>query len=155
MARDTDTHGCIGSNCYSRNIFHDDLTSRKGEKTMNGKRGVSPGIVLLILLAISITITVAVSYWMGGISSQYTETVVLEKDEPITLHNTTITYRGFKRAGILGVDCIVILEVASDGSVKTREIKNPIGKKTLVDDLKLNITNFGKKRLRFFDVTPS
>jgi flagellin-like protein len=36
------------------------------------KRAVSPVIATVILVAVAITIAVAVSYWMGGISSQYT-----------------------------------------------------------------------------------
>lgn len=36
------------------------------------RKAVSPVIVTVILVAIAITITVAVSFWMGGISSQYT-----------------------------------------------------------------------------------
>ena len=36
------------------------------------RRAVSPVIATVILVAVAITIAVAVSYWMGGISSQYT-----------------------------------------------------------------------------------
>ena len=35
-------------------------------------RGVSPVIATVILVAVAITVAVAVSYWMAGISSQYT-----------------------------------------------------------------------------------
>jgi len=35
-------------------------------------RGVSPVIATVILVAVTITVAVAVSYWMSGISSQYT-----------------------------------------------------------------------------------
>ena len=36
-------------------------------------RAVSPVIATVILVAVAITIAVAVSYWMSGISSQYTQ----------------------------------------------------------------------------------
>lgn len=36
------------------------------------RRGVSPVIATVILVAVAITVAVAVSYWMAGISSQYT-----------------------------------------------------------------------------------
>ena len=36
-------------------------------------RGISPVIASVILVAVAITIAVAVSYWMSGISSQYTK----------------------------------------------------------------------------------
>ncbi len=37
------------------------------------KRAVSPVIATVILVAIAITVAVAVSYWMGAISLQYTK----------------------------------------------------------------------------------
>jgi len=39
---------------------------------IKNRRAVSPVIATVILVAVAITIAVAVSYWMGGISSQYT-----------------------------------------------------------------------------------
>ena len=37
------------------------------------RKAVSPVIATVILVAVAITIAVAVSYWMGGISGQYTK----------------------------------------------------------------------------------
>ena len=37
------------------------------------RRAVSPVIATVVLVAVAITIAVAVSYWMSGISSQYTQ----------------------------------------------------------------------------------
>lgn len=37
------------------------------------RKAVSPVIATVILVAVAITISVAVAYWMGGISSQYTK----------------------------------------------------------------------------------
>ncbi len=37
------------------------------------RKAVSPVIATVVLVAVAITIAVAVSYWMGGISSQYTK----------------------------------------------------------------------------------
>ena len=41
-------------------------------KTPGKSRGVSPVIATVILVAVAITVAVAVSYWMAGISGQYT-----------------------------------------------------------------------------------
>ena len=37
------------------------------------RKAVSPVIATVILVAVAITVAVGVSYWMGGISSQYTQ----------------------------------------------------------------------------------
>jgi flagellin-like protein len=37
------------------------------------RKAISPVIATVILVAVAITIAVAVSYWMGGITSQYTK----------------------------------------------------------------------------------
>jgi flagellin-like protein len=37
------------------------------------RKGVSPVIATVILVAVAITVAVGTSYWMGGISAQYTE----------------------------------------------------------------------------------
>ena len=42
------------------------------------KKGISPVIATVILVAVAITVSVSVAYWMGGISSLYTR---LEKIE--------------------------------------------------------------------------
>ena len=45
----------------------------KSQKIPRKSRGVSPVIATVILVAVAITVAVAVSYWMSGISSQYTQ----------------------------------------------------------------------------------
>ena len=47
-------------------------------KLLQNRKGVSPIIVTVILVAVGITIAVGVSYWIGGTSSQYT---IFEKVE--------------------------------------------------------------------------
>ncbi len=37
------------------------------------RRGISPVIATVILVAVAITVSVAVAYWMGGIAGQYTK----------------------------------------------------------------------------------
>ena len=37
------------------------------------RRGISPVIATVILVALAITVAIAISYWMSGISSQYTK----------------------------------------------------------------------------------
>jgi flagellin-like protein len=43
------------------------------EMTFRKRKGVSPVIATVILVAVAITVAVGVSYWMGGISAQYTQ----------------------------------------------------------------------------------
>ena len=42
-------------------------------KKSKSRRGVSPVIATVILVAIAITVSVAVAYWMGGIAGQHTK----------------------------------------------------------------------------------
>jgi flagellin-like protein len=49
------------------------------------RKAVSPVIATVILVAVAITVAVGVSYWMGGISSQYTQ---FEKVEIQTGYST-------------------------------------------------------------------
>ncbi len=51
------------------------------------RKAVSPVIATVILVAVAITIAVGVSYWMGGISSQYTQ---FEKVEISTGYATAV-----------------------------------------------------------------
>ena len=52
-------------------------------RVLKSRRGVSPVIATVILVATAITIAVAVAYWMGGITSQYTR---FEKVEIISVY---------------------------------------------------------------------
>ena len=52
------------------------------------RKAVSPVIATVILVAVAITVAVGVSYWMSGISSQYTQ---FEKVEVQTGYATAIT----------------------------------------------------------------
>ena len=52
------------------------------------RKAVSPVIATVILVAVAITISVAVAYWMGGISSQYT------KFEKVEVVNAIVTPSG-------------------------------------------------------------
>ena len=74
-------------------------------RNMKNRKAVSPVIATVILVAVAITVSVAVSYWMGGISSQYTQ---FEKVEIQTGYSTKVT-------GVNGGwDCI--LEIKNTGS---------------------------------------
>ena len=55
-------------------------------------RAVSPVIATVILVAVTITVAVAVSYWMSGISSQYTS---FEKVEIQTGYGTLVPSQGW------------------------------------------------------------
>ena len=52
-------------------------------RVLKSRRGVSPVIATVILVATAITIAVAVAYWMGGITSQYTR---FEKVEVVSAY---------------------------------------------------------------------
>ena len=52
------------------------------------RKAVSPVIATVILVAVAITVAVGVSYWMGGISSQYTQ---FEKVEIQTGYGVAVT----------------------------------------------------------------
>ena len=52
--------------------------TRVKTKLLRAKRGVSPVISTVILVAVAITVAVAVAYWMGGIAGQYTRFEKLE-----------------------------------------------------------------------------
>ena len=51
------------------------------------RKAVSPVIATVILVAVAITISVAVAYWMGGISSQYTKFEKVEVQNAIVTQN--------------------------------------------------------------------
>ena len=42
-------------------------------RNIQSRKAVSPVIATVILVAVAITVSVAVAYWMGGISGQYTK----------------------------------------------------------------------------------
>jgi len=56
------------------------------------RKAVSPVIATVILVAVAITVSVGVSYWMSGISSQYTQ---FEKVEIQTAYSTKTTGSGW------------------------------------------------------------
>ena len=56
------------------------------------RKAVSPVIATVILVAVAITVAVGVSYWMGGISSQYTQFEKVEIQTGYGVYNTTGTY---------------------------------------------------------------
>ena len=56
------------------------------------RKGVSPVIATVILVAVAITIAVGVSYWMGGISSQYTQFEKIEIQTGYAVINASDTY---------------------------------------------------------------
>ena len=60
-----------------------------GMKTIQNlmkRKGVSPVIATVILVAVAITVSVAVAYWMSGIAGQYTSF------EKVEIQSATVTY---------------------------------------------------------------
>ena len=58
-------------------------------RKIRSRKAVSPVIATVILVAVAITVAVAVSYWMGGITSQYTTFEKVEIQSGICTWNTT------------------------------------------------------------------
>jgi archaeal type IV pilus assembly protein PilA len=52
---------------------------------MKNRKGISPVIATVILVAVAITVAIAVSYWMSGITSSYT------KFEKVEIQTATCT----------------------------------------------------------------
>lgn len=55
------------------------------------RKAVSPVIATVILVAVAITVAVGVSYWMGGISSQYTQFEKVEIQTGYATYDSTLT----------------------------------------------------------------
>ena len=53
------------------------------------RKAVSPVIATVILVAVAITVSVGVSYWMGGISSQYTQFEKVEISSGVCSYDST------------------------------------------------------------------
>ena len=56
------------------------------------RKAVSPVIATVILVAVAITVAVGVSYWMGGISSQYTQFEKVEIQTGYATYNSSGSY---------------------------------------------------------------
>ena len=80
------------------------MTNRK-TRLLKAKRGVSPVISTVILVAVAITVAVAVAYWMGGIAGQYT------RFERLTIANPYAVKTDYPSAG-----WNITLNVANTGS---------------------------------------
>jgi len=55
------------------------------------RKAVSPVIATVILVAVAITVSVGVSYWMSGISSQYTQFEKVEIQTGYATYDSTLT----------------------------------------------------------------
>ncbi len=58
---------------------------------MRERKAISPVIATVILVAVAITVAVGVSYWMSGISSQYTQFEKVEIQTGYGTYNSTTT----------------------------------------------------------------
>ena len=59
---------------------------------MRGKRGISPVIATVILVAVAITVAVSVAFWMGGITGQYTRFEKLQVQDPLVSGSASSNY---------------------------------------------------------------
>jgi flagellin-like protein len=63
-----------------------------GLERLRARRAVSPVIAAVVLVAVAITVAVAISFWMGGIVSQFTTFEKLEIQLDICSWNATGGY---------------------------------------------------------------
>ena len=93
-------------------------------RKIRSRKAVSPVIATVILVAVAITVAVAVSYWMGGISSQYTkfekveiQSAICEYIDPTGFWNVTLKMKntGTATASLIAV-FINELEVQNYGN---------------------------------------
>jgi flagellin-like protein len=64
--------------------------SKKENGLLRDKRGISPVIATVILVAVTIVVAVAVAYWMGGIASLYTRYEKIQISSAYAVASTTI-----------------------------------------------------------------
>jgi flagellin-like protein len=79
-------------------------------RNIQSRKAVSPVIATVILVAVAITVSVAVAYWMGGISSQYTQ---FEKVEIQTAYAVRTT----------GIGWNITMEIKNTGSAASTLIR--------------------------------
>jgi len=63
---------------------------KNGMTFMRERKAISPVIATVILVAVAITVAVGVSYWMSGISSQYTQFEKVEIQTGYASYDTTL-----------------------------------------------------------------
>ena len=67
----------------------------KGENgPLRDKRGISPVVATVILVAVTIVVAVAVAYWMGGIAGLYTRFERIEISSAYAVWNATSNVTG-------------------------------------------------------------
>jgi flagellin-like protein len=64
---------------------------KNGMTFMRERKAISPVIATVILVAVAITVAVGVSYWMSGISSQYTSFEKVEIQTGYATYNVSTT----------------------------------------------------------------
>ena len=64
----------------------------KAINQLRKRKGVSPVIATVILVAVAITVSVAVAYWMSGIAGQYTSFEKVEIQQATSTYDDTTNY---------------------------------------------------------------
>jgi len=67
---------------------------RETTRIFKDKRGISPVVATVILMAVTIVVAVAVAYWMGGIAGLYTRFERLEISSAYAVWNATSNQTG-------------------------------------------------------------
>jgi flagellin-like protein len=83
-------------------------------KMSTKRRGISPVIATVILVAVAITVAVAVAYWMSGIAGQYTSFEKVEiqsgyavKDDPFTGWSLILTLKNSGTSTATLINCFI------------------------------------------------
>jgi len=63
-------------------------------KTHVNRKGISPVIATVIIVAVTITVAIAISFWMGGIAGLYT------RFEKLEITYATVTYEILRSTGL-------------------------------------------------------
>jgi len=93
-------------------------------KILRKRRAVSPVIATVILVAVTITVAVAVSYWMSGISSQYTKFEKIEIQSGWSVKDSTNSR------------WIITMELKNSGTTDATLTR------CFVNDIPLNVTGY-------------
>jgi len=96
-------------------------------KMFRERKAISPVIATVILVAVAITVAVAVSYWMGGISSQYTKFEKVEIQSGWSERATTGNETGW----------IITLELKNTGSAAATLVR------VFINDVPIEELNYG------------
>ena len=99
-------------------------------ENLRNRKGVSPVIATVILVAVTITVAVAVAYWMSGIAGQYTS---FEKVEIQSSYATKTTFTGTDPFAALSTGWTVVIKIKNTGSATSTLIEAFVNDKPITE----------------------